>query len=150
MRYFSQDDLATAVAAMLSHADARNPSVLGTMSGIKRRARARAIVAFCEGLSPAPPDVSMTWMRKVQRRLFGRAVSHGDLHRHFATPGRKADDRVDQERFLGWLTTNQEAFQDARSVMLAGIEAEWGDFTKQAAAEAGTARRRQRDAGRKR
>jgi hypothetical protein len=32
--------------------------------------------------------------RRLRRRCFRRAVSHSDLHQHFVTPGRIADDRV--------------------------------------------------------
>jgi hypothetical protein len=52
---------------------------------------------------PAPAATMSAGPQRLRRHCFRRAVSHSDLHQHFVTPGRIADDRVDMEHplFLG-------------------------------------------------
>lgn len=133
MRYFSKEDLNRAIAAFHNRRDARDPVLLGTLSGIKRRARARAIVDFALHLSPAPPDASITTMRHALVELFGKGLSNNDLQRYFATSGRKADDRVDLVKWNEWRAANQMRFaEDARRLQL-DLNREWDDLVKLAA-----------------
>lgn len=141
MRYFTDSDLMHATEAMLSHGGSRDVQFMGTISGIKRRARARAILEFAAGLRPPPPDESITSMRAVLRELFGRGVSTDDLHRHFATPGRKADDRVDMTAFRAWLDEHRERFSGEAAALLAALDGEWKLFTVEAARRAGKLRK---------
>ncbi|MHA6823948.1 hypothetical protein ACQUKI_20790 [Ralstonia pseudosolanacearum] len=56
---------------MLQHADPADRHLHGAMSGIKRRARTRAVIAFGQRLTPLPPDQSITTMRAILREIFG-------------------------------------------------------------------------------
>lgn len=97
MTFFTPADHDAAVQAMLDHPDVGSRHLRGLMGGIKRRARARAVIAFVQAIAPPPPDATITTTRQLMRALFGHAVSVNDLHRHFATPGRRANDRADAE-----------------------------------------------------
>jgi hypothetical protein len=148
MRFFTQDDLLHAAGAMLSHIDLFDRTLMGIMSGIKRRARARAIVEFAKQLSPAPPDYSITTMRALLGRLFGRSISNNDLHRHFAKPGRRADDRVDTEQFDEWFAEHGQRFQQKAEQLLSDLDEEWRVFTNEAARRTAGMRREDRAAER--
>lgn len=141
MRFFTSADLMRAALTMLAHADLANKQLGGTMNGIKRRARNRAIVEFGLQLDPPPPDLSITTMRAVLRRFFGRAVSNDDLQRYFATPGRKADDRVNLARLDAWLAEHGPRLREEGLRLLGDLDAEWKDFTREASYEAGRLRR---------
>ena len=144
MRFFTKADLLHAVGAMLKHVDPLDKHLLGTLSGIKRRARARAIIEFAKTLQPPPPDTTITSTRTVLRELFGgRAVSNNDLQRHFATPGRKADDRVDAVVLRAWLDTHRTRLEADAARLLSDLDAEWRLFTEAAALDAGQRRRRE-------
>ncbi|WP_231716885.1 hypothetical protein [Burkholderia ubonensis] len=126
---------------MLDHPDIGNRQLLGLMSGIKRRARARAVIAFVQAIEPPPPDATITTTRHLMQVLFGRAVSANDLHRHFATPGRLADDRADISALAAWLEANRERLTaDAERLMLE-LEAAWQVFREAAAEAAGKIRK---------
>lgn len=141
MQFFTAADHDVAVQAMLEHPDIRSRHLRGLMSGIKRRARARAVIAFVQAIEPPPPDVTITTTRHLMRVLFGRAVSANDLHRHFATPGRLADDRADTAALATWLEANQERLAaDADGLMLK-LDAAWKVFTDAAAKAAGKIRK---------
>lgn len=145
MDFFTPDDHACAVAAMLAHMDPADKALLGTLSGIRRRARARALIAFMQQLDPAPPDATITTTRHVLRVLFGgRAVSNNDLQRHFATPGRKADDRADVAALRAWLEAHRERLTERAAHLLHELGLAWRRFTKAAADEAGRQRRLER------
>jgi hypothetical protein len=143
MRFFTDNDIAQVAEAMLLAPGVRDPSFLGKLSGVKRRARARAVIAYVEQLAPPPPDHSITTIRTLMRRLFDRAVSNNDLDRYFATAGRKADDRVDMEHFEAWYVTHEPHNRQGAEQLVADLDAEWIHFTKLAAREAGKLRRRQ-------
>lgn len=140
--FFTPDDHARAVAAMLAHVDPADRALLGTLSGIKRRARARALSAFMQRLNPAPPDATITTTRALLRTLFaGRAISNNELQRHFATPGRKADDRADVTALHVWLEAHRERLMGRADALLRELDLAWRRFTEAAAAEAGRLRR---------
>lgn len=141
MRFFTETDLFHAIEVMITHDDLWDMQLLGTMSGIKRRARSRALVAFAKQLSPPPPDQSITTIRALLGALFGKSISNNELHRHFATPGRKANDRVDMAQFDEWLDGQKEHLQSEAALLLADLDAEWGTFTTLAARKAGKLRR---------
>jgi len=143
-QFFTSIDLTRAADAMLAASGARNTQLLGTMSGIKRRAHTRAIVAFALALDPAPPDRSIATMRTLLGELFKRAVSSATLHAHFATPGRMANDRVDLAALDAWFAEHEARLRREAARLLAEIEKEWTSFTAQAAREAGRARPRKR------
>lgn len=148
MRFFTESDLRHAAAAMLTHIDHADRTLMGTMSGIKRRARARAIVDFAIQLAPRPPDYSITTMRAILGRLFGRSISNNDLHRHFATPGRKADDRVNTEHLAAWFAEHGQGFQDGANQLMLDLDKEWRVFTSEAARHTAEMRREGRAAER--
>lgn len=142
MDFFAPDDHTHAVAAMLAHTDPVDRALLGTLSGIKRRARARALIAFMQRLDPAPPDATITTTRHLLRVMFGgRAVSNNDLQRHFATPGRKADDRADVAALQAWLEAHREPLMERAAHLLHELDLAWRRFTQAAADEAGRQRR---------
>ncbi|WP_260427984.1 hypothetical protein [Burkholderia stagnalis] len=126
--------------AMLASPDVGNRQLRGVLSGIKRRARARAMIAFVQAINPPPPDATITTTRNLMRALFGRAVSTTALHRHFATPGRRADDRADPVALAAWLTVHRARLAaDAERLMLE-VEIAWQVFTAAAAKAAGEGR----------
>ncbi|WP_322058459.1 hypothetical protein [Paraburkholderia sp. J63] len=142
--FFTPDDHARAVAAMLAHVDPADRALLGTLSGIKRRARTRAVIAFMQRLDPPPPDATITTTRALLRVLFsGRAISNNELQRHFATPGRKADDRADAAALRAWLEAHRERLTAAAEQRLRELDQVWRRFTQAAATEAGALRRRE-------
>lgn len=143
LKLFTRADFLVAVGAMYRHGGLSSPSLRGTMSGIKRRARASAIIEFCHNMDPPPPDISITWMGYIQRDLFGRAVQYSDLNRYFATTGRKANDLVDEKLIGAWLKQNRGKFKDEASALLNDIEREWCVFKRMAAAQAGQYRRQE-------
>lgn len=150
MEFFTRDDFSLAVSAMLDHISIspQDKKLLGTMSGIKRRARARELIDFAQHLDPAPPDATITSMRWLLRQLFsGRAVANTDLHRHFATPGRKADDRVDMAVLSAWLEEHRPRLMEQAAARLAALEDAWKIFTADAARKAGRLRRANPPAG---
>lgn len=125
---------------MRAHTASANRALLGTPRGIKRRALARKIVAFMQWLDPPPPNATITTTRHLLRVLFGgRAVSNTALHRHFATAGRKADDRADVAALQAWLEVHRARLRDSATQRLAELELEWRRVT-QAADEAGQLR----------
>ncbi|MFA8329229.1 hypothetical protein [Burkholderia ubonensis] len=144
MTFFTPADHDAAVQAMLAHPDLGSRHLRGLMSGIKRRARARAVIAFVHAIAPPPPDTTITTTRQLMRVLFGRAVSSTELHRHFATPGRLADDRADTEALGVWLEANRERLTDSATRLMQEVDAAWQVFTQEAAAAAGKIRQAER------
>lgn len=132
MEFFTQRDLHLAVETMLTHEGPNNAKLLGILGGIKRRARARAVVAFAHHFRPPPPDRSMTTMRHVLLDVFGRAVAHVSLQQEFATPGRKANDRVDQLLLDAWLAAHRARFESEGAQLLAQLNREWRELTREA------------------
>ena len=141
MPFFTPDDETDAITAMLAHAGLGDHALQGLLSGIKRRARARAVIAFVQALDPPPPDATIATTRELMRRLFGRAVSVNDLHRHFATPGRKADDRADAVALAAWLDAHCDRLVDQADQQILELELAWKRFTQDAAEEAGRLRK---------
>jgi len=146
MRFFNEADVSRAAEAMLVHIDVLDRALLGIMSGIKRRARARAIVHFTQQLAPPPPDHSITTMRLLTSRLFVRSISNNDLHRYFATPGRRADDRVDLEKLESWYAEHGARCAAEACELLRSLEQEWRDFTREAARRTAELRKENRRA----
>ncbi|WP_244111962.1 hypothetical protein [Burkholderia diffusa] len=140
MTFFTPADHDAAVQAMLAHPDIGSRHLRGLMSGIKRRARARAVIAFVQAIAPPPPDVTITTTRQLMRALFGHAVSVNDLHRHFATPGRRANDRADGEALAAWLADHRERLTAGAEAEMVELEIAWQQFTARAAAAAGAIR----------
>lgn len=140
MTFFTPADHDDAVQAMLDHPDVGSRHLRGLMSGIKRRARARAVIAFVQAIAPPPPDVTITTTRQLMRVLFGHAVSVNDLHRHFATPGRRANDRADPEALSAWLTDHRERLAADAAEQMAALELAWQRFRAAAADAAGEIR----------
>lgn len=141
MRFFTESDYLVAIAAMLGNTSLNDPSLLGAMSGIKRRARARAMVEFAQQLDPPPPDRSITTIRALLGQLFGRSISNNALQQHFATPGRKADNRVDALRWDEWLAKHKPRLVDEARKLLSDLNEEWQEFALQAAYRAGQVRK---------
>ncbi|KWN65896.1 hypothetical protein [Burkholderia stagnalis] len=141
MLLFTPADHDDAVRAMLTYPDAASRHLRGLMSGIKRRARARAVIAFVLAIEPPPPDATITTTRHLMRVLFGRAVSSTELQRHFATPGRLADDRADTEALGVWLEANRERLTDSATRLMQEVDAAWQVLTQEAAAAAGKIRK---------
>lgn len=140
MRFFTPADHDDAVQAMLDHPDVGSRHLRGLMSGIKRRARARTVIAFVQAIAPPPPDVTITTTRQLMRVLFGHAVSVNDLHRHFATPGRRANDRADPAALAAWLVEHGERLAADAEAEMVELEIAWQQFTAAAAAAAGEIR----------
>lgn len=140
MTFFTPTDHDDAVQAMLDHPDVGSRHLRGLMSGIKRRARARAVVAFVQAIAPPPPDATITTTRQLMRALFGHAVSVNDLHRHFATPGRRANDRADPEALAAWLADHRERLTAEAEAEMVELEIAWQEFTAAAANAAGQIR----------
>lgn len=134
MSLFTESDREHAVSAMVASTAENNTRLMGTMSGIKRRARARAVVGF--GLGLEPPDASIATMRRILHKLFNRSVSNNDLHRHFATPGRKASDRVDQKVLDAWFEKHKDSFEERARALTSQIDKEWKIFTADVTEEA--------------
>jgi hypothetical protein len=140
MPFFTPADHDDAVQAMLDHPDIGSRHLRGLMSGIKRRARARAVIAFVQTIAPPPPDVTITTTRQLMRALFGHAVSVNDLHRHFATPGRRANDRADPAALAAWLADHRERLMADAEARMVELEIAWQQFTAAAAEAAGEIR----------
>ncbi|VWD48172.1 hypothetical protein BCO18175_07403 [Burkholderia contaminans] len=140
MPFFTSADHAAAVEALLAHPDPGSRHLRGLMSGIKRRARARAVIAFVQAITPSPPDVTITTTRQLMRVLFGHAVSVNELHRHFATPGRRANDRADPAALAAWLADHRERLTTDAEARMVELEIAWQRFTATAAAAAGAIR----------
>ncbi|MCA8299073.1 hypothetical protein LGN19_35370 [Burkholderia sp. AU30198] len=140
MTFFTPADHDAAVQAMLEHPDLRSRHLRGLMSGIKRRARARAVITFVQAIAPPPPDVTITTTRQLMRVLFGHAVSVNDLHRHFATPGRRANDRADPDALAAWLALHRERLAAEAEARMVELEIAWQRFTTAAAEAAGAVR----------
>ncbi|MDD1494058.1 hypothetical protein DF016_10885 [Burkholderia stagnalis] len=140
MPFFTPTDHDAAEQAMLDHPDVGSRHLRGLMSGIKRRARARAVIAFVQALDPPPPDVTITSTRQLMRVLFGHAVSVNDLHRHFATPGRRANDRADPAALAAWLADHRERLAADAEARMVELEIAWQQFTATTAAAAGAVR----------
>ncbi|WP_260428542.1 hypothetical protein [Burkholderia stagnalis] len=140
MTFFTPTDHDAAVQAMLDHPEIGSRHLRGLMSGIKRRARARAVIAFIQAIAPPPPDATITTTRQLMRALFGHAVSVNDLHRHFATPGRRANDRADPEALAAWLADHRKRLAADAEARMLELEIAWQQFTAMAAATAGEIR----------
>lgn len=140
MKFFTPVDHDAAVRAMLEHPDIGSRHLRGLMSGIKRRARARAVIAFIHAIAPPPPDTTITTTRQLMRVLFGHAVSVNDLHRHFATPGRRANDRADPEALAAWLAVHRDRLAADAEARMRELEIAWQRFTAAAAEAAGEIR----------
>jgi len=140
MTFFTPADHDAAVQVMLAHPEIGSRHLRGLMSGIKRRARARAVIAFVQAIAPPPPDTTITTTRQLMHVLFGHAVSVNDLHRHFATPGRRANDRADPAALSAWLTDHRERLAADAEAQMVALEVAWQRFTAAAAAAAGEIR----------
>ena len=137
MKYFNDDNVRAVAEIFLSipAGETIPPAVRGQMGGVKRRARNAAIIAFCDGLNFK--DISLISMKKVMHDLFGVAVANEDLMA-WATPGRKADDRVDLAQLLKDISLNNK--KEAEQV-LRDLDGEWVLVKKQAAELAAKARK---------
>ncbi|MBN3506411.1 hypothetical protein JYB36_31720 [Burkholderia cenocepacia] len=140
MPFFTPADHDAAVQAMLDHPELGSRHLRGLMSGIKRRARARAVIAFVQAIAPPPPDATITTTRQLMHVLFGHAVSVNDLHRHFATPGRRANDRADPDALAAWLALHRERLVVDAEIRMVELEIAWQQFTAAAAEAAGAIR----------
>lgn len=140
MTFFTPADHDDAVQAMLAHPEIGSRHLRGLMSGIKRRARARAVIAFVQAIAPPPPDTTITTTRQLMHALFGHAVSVNDLHRHFATPGRRANDRADPAALAAWLADHRERLAAYAEAEMVELEIAWQQFTSAAAEAAGAIR----------
>lgn len=140
MPFFTPADHDDAVQAMLTHPDIGSRHLRGLMSGIKRRARARAVIAFVQAIAPPPPDATITTTRQLMRALFGHAVSVNDLHRHFATPGRRANNRADAAALAAWWADHRERLAADAEARMVELEIAWQQFTAAAADAAGRIR----------
>jgi len=140
MTFFTPADHDAAVQAMLEHPEIGSRHLRGLMSGIKRRARARAVITFVQAIAPPPPDATIATTRQLMRVLFGHAVSVNDLHRHFATPGRRANDRADPEELAAWLADHRERLAASAEAWMVELEIAWQQFTATAAEAAGEIR----------
>jgi len=140
MTFFTPTDHDDAVQAMLAHPDIGSRHLRGLMSGIKRRARTRAVIAFVQAIAPPPPDATIATTRQLMRALFGHAVSVNDLHRHFATPGRRANDRADPAALAAWLADHRERLAADAETRMVELEIAWQEFTAAAAEAAGAIR----------
>ncbi|WP_244124917.1 hypothetical protein [Burkholderia gladioli] len=138
--FFTPEDHDQAVAAMLAHPARDDRHLRALMNGIKRRARARAVIAFVQALRPAPPDATIATTRALMRTLFGHAVSSNDLRRHFATPGRRANARADTAALAAWLAPQLETLQRAAETLRLELDAAWRVFAQTAADAAGRIR----------
>ncbi|WP_240202919.1 hypothetical protein [Burkholderia sp. LMG 13014] len=138
--FFTPVDHDAAVQAMLDHPELGSRHLRGLMSGIKRRARARAVIAFVQAITPPPPDATITTTRQLMHVLFGHAVSVNDLHRHFATPGRRANDRADPDALAAWLALHRERLAAEAEARMVELEIAWQRFTTAAAEAAGAVR----------
>ncbi|WP_239664587.1 hypothetical protein [Burkholderia cepacia] len=147
MTFFTPADHDAAVQAMLDHPDIGSRHLRGLMSGIKRRARARAVIAFVQAIAPRPPDTTITTTRQLMQALFGHAVSVNDLHRHFATPGRRANDRADTVALAAWLADHQERLAADAEAQMVELETAWQQFAAAAAVAAGAIRTASRPEG---
>ncbi|WP_260429058.1 hypothetical protein [Burkholderia sp. Bp9015] len=143
MTFFTPTDHDDAVQAMLDHPEIGSRHLRGLLSGIKRRARARAVIAFVQAIAPPPPDATIATTRQLMRTLFGHAVSVNDLHRHFATPGRRANDRADPDALVAWLALHRERLAADAETRMVELEIAWQQFTA-AAGEIRTASRPER------
>ena len=137
MKYFNDDNVQAVAEIFLSipAGETMPPAVRGQMGGIKRRARNAAIMAFCHGLKFK--DISLISMKKVMRELFGVAVANEDLMA-WATPGRKADDRVDVDLMFKDISLNIKIEAEQ---LLRDLDGEWVLVKKQAAELAAKARK---------
>ncbi|WP_175762305.1 hypothetical protein [Burkholderia anthina] len=140
MPFFTSADHDAAVQAMLDHPEIGSRHLRGLMSGIKRRARARAVIAFVQAIAPPPPDTTIATTRQLMHALFGHAVSVNDLHRDFATPGRRANDRADLAALAAWLALHRERLAAAAEARMVELEIAWQQFTAAAAEAAGEIR----------
>lgn len=107
-------------------------SRIASLGAIKRKARTGMVMAFCERIQFK--DISLTSMRHFQRFLFGRAVSNDELMR-WATPGRKASDKVDMEV----LASVAERYKGEAEREMKRLDDEWVMLRKAAAKAAGFA-----------
>ena len=137
MKYFNNENVQAVAEIFLSipAGEPIPPAVRGQMGGVKRRARNAAIIAFCDGLQFK--DISLISMKKVMHELFGVAVANEDLMA-WATPGRKADDRVDLDQLFENISSNIK--EEAKQV-LHGLDGEWVLVKQQAAELAAKARK---------
>ncbi|WP_369050136.1 hypothetical protein [Burkholderia gladioli] len=138
--FFTPEDHDQAVAAVLAHPARDDRHLRALLNGIKRRARARTVIAFIQALRPAPPDATIATTRALMRTLFGRAVSADELCRHFATPGRRANARADTAALAAWLAPRREALQLQADARLLALDAAWRILTQTAADAAGRIR----------
>ena len=137
MKYFNDDNVRAMAEIFLSipAGETIPPAMRGQMGGIKRRARNAAIITFCDELTLK--DISLISMKKVMHELFGVAVTNEDLMA-WATPGRKADDRVDLVELFKNISLNNK--EEAKQV-LRNLDEEWVLVKKQAAELAAKARK---------
>ena len=141
MRYFNHDHV-DAVADIMLSVELGEPfsaAAQGKMGGIKRRARTRMVLDFCDKLRFA--DISLTSMQLAQRIMFDRAVAHADLLK-WATPGRKADSRVDMSEVEAFAV----AHKPEAALACQAFEEEWNQVKKLASGKAGVTRSAERKA----
>lgn len=100
----------------------RLPGVIG---GWRRRVRRRVILDFLT--SETWPDRSMWALNHLARELFGRGIDTAE-RRVWATPGRKADHRVDMK---GLLHSVSDTMRSAAAQCMQDLEA---DFSRISAA----------------
>lgn len=137
MKYFNDHNVRDVAEIFLSIpvGEKMSPAMRGRIGGIKRRARNAAIIAFCHKLKFK--DISLSCMRRVMRELFGIAVANEDLLA-WATPGRKADDRVDLDQLFKNISLDKK---NEAAQLLRELDQEWVLLKKQAAERALNARK---------
>ena len=93
-------------------------AVTGKMGGVRRRAKQRAILEFCRKIQF--PDITLHGMKYFMRQLFKTSVSNDKLM-EWATPGRKANDRVD----LKQLDSIIEAYRSEATSLMGHFDWDW-------------------------
>jgi hypothetical protein len=125
--HFTAEDIAHVAHLFRVKSDPKDlPILLGLLGGVKRRATSRAKIKFCSSMRFE--DISLTAMKHLMQKMFGSAVSNSDLMA-WATPGRKADDRVDTEKMLKDISLSEI---EQAAAMMRTLHAEWAQVKVQA------------------
>lgn len=93
-------------------------AVTGKMGGVRRRAKQRAILEFCRKIQF--PDITLHGMKYFMRQLFKTSVSNDKLM-EWATPGRKANDRIDFKQ-LDFII---EAYRTDAQLLMTRFDWDW-------------------------
>ena len=132
MKHYTKSDVdeLAVIYALVNNGEPYSCSTIATIGGVKRRARQRAIVEFCTNMQFE--DISLHGMRHVMKKLFGVSVSNNHLVK-WATPGRKADNRVNLDLLLGNISQDCKR---AAAALLIELDEEWPQLKQLALAEA--------------